>query len=133
MAGYDREKIYKRCISVVKKHKLVFIDEIVAYLPIGRKTFYEWWPAGSDESDNLKELLTNNKVVRKVAIRQKLESGKGSDLIAAYKLLGTDRERKLLSTTYQEINEKVTIDKIDLASLSTEELIARSKVVSNNE
>lgn len=105
---YDRKKIYKQAEEAIKKNNLFFIEEVVAYLPIVKKTFYEWWPPESNESNSLKELLDHNKIKTKSAIRAKLYRGtKASELIALYKLIATDEERKALSMNYHEANIKI--------------------------
>lgn len=95
--AYDRNKIFKQAQDVIREHNLFFIDDIVAWLPITRKTFYEWFPAGSDKSNTLKKMLEDNKVRMKTSIRAKLYKGKGADLIALYKMICTDEERKAIA------------------------------------
>ena len=54
----------------------------------------------------LKAILENNKVKTKSAIRAKLfKSEKSAELIALYKLIGTEEERKRLSMSYIELSE----------------------------
>jgi len=96
--AYDRKKIFEQSKSVIKKHGLFFIEDVVAYLPIAKKTFYEYFPLESNESNTLKELLETNKITVKVAIREKLQKGnRAAELIALYKLICTDDERRSLS------------------------------------
>jgi hypothetical protein len=113
--AYNKVKIFEQSKSVIKKHRLFFIEDVVAYLPIVKKTFYEYFPIDSNESNELKELLETNKTNVKVAIRKKLQAGnKAAELIALYKLICTDDERKALSmqqfshTVEGEINIKFT-------------------------
>jgi hypothetical protein len=106
--AYDRNKIFEQSKSVIKKYKLYFIEDIVAYLPIAKKTFYEFYPVESDECNELKELLETNKVATKVKIRAKLFKGeKAAELISLYKLICTEEERKALSM--QEIKHSGSI------------------------
>jgi len=96
--AYNKTKIFEQSKSVIKKHGLFFIEDIVAYLPIVKKTFYEYFPIESNECNELKELLETNKINTKVAIRKKLQAGnRAAELIALYKLICTDEERKALS------------------------------------
>lgn len=96
--AYNKNKIFEQSKSVIKKHRLFFIEDIVAYLPIAKKTFYEYFPVESNECNELKELLETNKINVKVAIRKKLQAGyKAAELIALYKLICTDEERRSLS------------------------------------
>ena len=95
--AYDRNKIFKQAQDVIREHNLFFIDDIVAWLPIGKTTFYEFFPLGSNELNELKKMLEDNKVRMKTSIRAKLYKGKGADLIALYKMICTDEERKAIA------------------------------------
>ena len=95
--AYDRNKIFKQAQDVVKEHNLFFIDDIVAWLPISKPTFYEFFPLESNELNELKKMLEDNKVRMKTSIRAKLYKGKGADLIALYKMICTDEERKAIA------------------------------------
>lgn len=95
--AYDRNKIFKQAQDVIKEHNLFFIDDIVAWLPISKPTFYEFFPLESNELNELKKMLEDNKVRMKTSIRAKLYKGKGTDLIALYKMICTDEERKAIA------------------------------------
>ena len=95
--AYDRNKIFKQAQNVIREHNLFFIDDIVAWLPISKPTFYEFFPLGSNELNELKKMLEDNKVRMKTSIRAKLYKGKGTDLIALYKMICTDEERKAIA------------------------------------
>jgi len=106
--AYDRNKIYKQALALVDKHFLYFASDVIAFLPISRPTFYEFFPDKSDELNNIKEKLESNKVVTKVEIRKKLKNGdKATELLALYKLIGNEDERKALSMSYQNIDADV--------------------------
>lgn len=95
--AYDRNKIFKQAQDVIREHNLFFIDDIVAWLPISKPTFYEFFPLESNELNELKKMLEDNKVRMKTSIRAKLYKGKGADLIALYKMICTDEERKAIA------------------------------------
>jgi flagellar biosynthesis regulator FlbT len=101
MPRYDKDKIFEQAKEAIKKHELYFIEDIVAYLPLTKTTFYDYFKIGSDELNELKDLLDQNKVVTKVAIRKQLSrSEKAGELLALYRLICTKEEHMLLNQQY---------------------------------
>lgn len=101
MAYHDKNKILEKAKEVIVKHNLFFIEEIVAFLPISKPTFYEYFKVGSNEFNDLKELLDVNRTKVKKTLQKKwLESDAPALQMGLYKLLATDEERKALSTNY---------------------------------
>lgn len=101
----NKDKIFKQATDAIKKHNLFFIEDIIAFIPCTKETFYKFYPLGSDEMDYIKSLLEENKVKTKSAIRAKLfRSSKSAELLALYKLIGTDNERKALSMNYHDLS-----------------------------
>ena len=111
----DREDIFNKAVESIKKENLFFIEDIVAFIPISKKTYYEWFPIGSNESDTLNDLLEENKVATKSGIRRKLyKSDKSSELIPLYRLIGTLEEKRALNQSYVDHTtdgEKLEADK----------------------
>jgi len=95
--AYDRNKIFKQAQDVIREHNLFFIEDIVAWLPCDKTTFYRFFPTECNEYNTLKKLLEDNKVRMKTSIRAKLYKGKGADLIALYKMICSDEERKAIA------------------------------------
>jgi len=96
--AYDRIKIFEQAKEVIVKRKLFFIEDIVAFLPIRKQTFYDFFPLGSDQMDELKSLLEGNKITLKVSMRSKwLKSNAPVLQMALYKLIATKEERNYLS------------------------------------
>lgn len=95
--AYDRNKIFKQAQDVIREHNLFFIEDVVAWLPCDKTTFYRFFPTECNEYNTLKKLLEDNKVRMKTSIRAKLYKGKGADLIALYKMICTDEERKAIA------------------------------------
>ena len=62
--AYDRKKIFEQAKEAITKHKLIFVDDIVAFLPISKLTFYKLFPVDSDEMNELKELLKTNRKLK---------------------------------------------------------------------
>jgi len=96
--AYDRFKIFEQAKEVIVKHELFFIEDIVSFLPIRKQTFYDFFPVGSDQMDELKSLLESNKIRLKVSMRTKwLKSDAPALQMALYKLIATKEERNYLS------------------------------------
>lgn len=112
--AYNRKLIYNQAKEVIVKHKLFFIDDIVAFLPISRATFYDW---DFDKSDELKELLNQNRTELKVSMRSKWYKSNAPALqMALMKLIATPEELRKLSMNHQvtEEAEKPIFNPIDL-------------------
>ena len=98
--AYDKQKIFEQAKEMIVKHKLFFIDDIVAFLPIARSTFYEW---EMDKSDELKGLLEQNRTELKVSMRSKWYKSNAPALqMALMKLIATPEELKKLSMQFVE-------------------------------
>lgn len=115
--AYDKKKIYKQAEEAIKANNLFFIEDIVAWLPCDKTTFYRYFPVDCNEYNNLKELLEQNKTKTKSAIRAKLFKGqKASELLALYRLICTNQERQMLNQQYidhttkgKEMNTKIEL------------------------
>ena len=101
--AYDKQKIFEQAKEMIVKHKLFFVDDIVAFLPCHKATFYEFFPPESEQSDELKELLNQNRTELKVSMRSKWYKSNAPALqMALMKLICNDEERKKLSMQYTE-------------------------------
>lgn len=116
--AYDKEEIIKQATKAIEENSLYFIDDVVAFVSCSRSTFYEYFPADSDVLDNLKELLNRNKISMKVKLRQRLSEGdKAAEILALYKLIATDDERRALSM--QHIDHTTKGEQINIISLGS--------------
>ena len=105
--AFDRDKLYQQAQAAIKENNLFFIEDVVAFIPCSKPTFYEYFPIDSNEFNNLKDLLEQNKIRTKSAIRAKLyKSPKASELLALYRLICTPEERKMLNQNYIELTGK---------------------------
>ncbi len=99
--AYDKQKIYEQAQEAIAKNNLFFVNDIWCWLPCGRSWFYDSFPDGSEELDTLKNLLEQNKIKTKSAIRSKLFKGeKAAELLALYRLICTPEEHQLLNQSY---------------------------------
>ena len=105
--AYKKSQIFEQAKQVISEHNLFFIEDIVAWLPCDKTTFYRFFPIDCNEYNTLKRMLDANKIKTKSGIRAKLYKEKGTSLIALYKMICTDDERKALSLTYQESKQEI--------------------------
>jgi len=102
--AYDRIKIFAQAQDVILKHKLFFVEDIVAFLPCSKPTFYDFFPPDSNELNTLKELLETNRTTLKVSMRSKWYTSNAPALqMALYKLIATPEELKKLAMNYNDV------------------------------
>ena len=58
--------------QAIKENNLFYIEDIIAFIPPSKPTFYKYFPDGSDELNDIKALLEENKIRTKSSIRAKL-------------------------------------------------------------
>ena len=101
--AYDRQKIFDQAKEMIVKHKLFFIEDIVAFLPCNKTTFYDFFPIESNESNELKGLLETNRTELKVSMRSKWYKSNAPALqMALMKLIASPEELKKLSMQFIE-------------------------------
>jgi hypothetical protein len=107
--AYDKKKIFEQAKEMIVKHKLFFIEDIVAFIPISKKTFYDYFPIESNECNELKGMLEINRTELKVSMRSKWYKSNAPALqMALMKLIATPDELKKLSMQYIESENKNT-------------------------
>lgn len=95
--AYKTEELEKKSLEAIDKHKLFFIEDIVAYLPCDKSTFYNH---KLHELDTIKDALEKNKVEIKTSMRSKWYKSDNPTLqMGLYKLIGTEQEAERLGTT----------------------------------
>jgi hypothetical protein len=112
MQPYDPKILKQKAIEAIDKNKLIFIEDICAFIGICKATFYTYFPDKSDDLNYLREKLDKNKLDLKVGIRKKwFERQSDTGLMALYKLCSTPEEHRLLQQSYVEAKNENT-DKI---------------------
>lgn len=95
--AYKTAELEKKALEAIEKHKLFFIEDIVAYLPCDKSTFYNH---KLHELDTIKDALEKNKVEVKTSMRSKWYKSDNPTLqMGLYKLIGTEQEAERLGTT----------------------------------
>jgi hypothetical protein len=111
--AYDRKKIFQQAKEAIVKNKLFFVEDVVAYLPCDKTSFYRFFPVDCNEYNELKELLEQNKTEIKVSMRSKWYKSENATLqMALYKIIANEDELRRLSVVKNEIagNEGKAID-----------------------
>jgi hypothetical protein len=110
--AYDKNKIFEQAKEMIVKHKLFFIEDIVAFLPCSKNYFYDHFPTDSNEYDILKGLLETNRIELKVSMRSKWYKSNAPALqMALYKIIASSEEHKALQMNYTDHTtqgEKIT-------------------------
>lgn len=109
--AYKKAELEKQALAAIKKHKCVFIEEIVSFLPCDKKTFYT---KKLHESNEIKDALHASKIETKRKLRKKMyEADTPTAWIALYKLIGTIEDTHRLNGSRQEIKSEVEA-KVDI-------------------
>ena len=109
--AYDRVKIFEQAKEMIVKHKLFFVEDIIAFIPCSKQTFYDFFPVESDELDSLKTLLETNRTTLKVSMRSKWYTSNAPALqMALMKLIATPEELKKLSMQFIESEKNTKVN-----------------------
>jgi len=82
--AYEKKEIEELALKAIKKHRIVFVTYVSAYLPCSNSTFYD---LGLEKSELIKEALFENKVKKKAKLLDKWEESENATLnIAVFKL-----------------------------------------------
>ena len=102
--AYKTSQLEDQSLKVIKEKSLIFIDDIVVYLPCNRATFYNH---KLDKLDTIKDALEFNKTETKIKLRTKWEDSDNATLqLALMRLICSDTERRKLAINYTEITGK---------------------------
>ncbi len=100
---YKTEELEKTAIKAINDNKLMFIEEVVTFLPCSKDTFYKHFPVESDGYKRIFDLITDIRVQAKTTMRGKWYKSTAPALqISLYKLIATAEERRALSTQTHE-------------------------------
>jgi len=115
---YDTEILKAKAIETIKKNRLIFVEDVCAMLGIAKSTFYVHFPVGKDDSNELMNLIYENRQVLKNSMRKKwFESDNATLQMALYKLCSTPEEHKKLQQNYVDAN--ISVDDETLKGVKT--------------
>ena len=99
--AYDKKELEKKALIAIEKHKLMFMDHIVAFLPCSKTTFYD---LQLNQSDPIKKAVEEMRVSKKTKMLSNwIDSETPSLQIAAMKMISEEHEAHRLNGTRQEI------------------------------
>ena len=114
--AYNTKDLLTKAKAAIEKHKLFFIEDVVAFLPCAKPTFYEHFPNESNERKEIDELLERNKVEIKTSMRSKWYKSEAPALqISLYKLICSQDERKAMSMQHNDVTsggDKITWNEV---------------------
>ena len=114
--AYKTEDLFNTAIEQIKKNKLFFIEDIIAFLPCRKSTFYEHFPNDSDYYKRMFEELETNRTELKVSMRSKWYKSNAPALqMALMKLIASPDELRKLSM--QQIDHTTKGESINVISL----------------
>lgn len=127
--GYDKNELKRLALEAIEKNQLIFIDEIVTFLPCSKATFYNHQ---LEQLDEIKDALNNVRTNMKTQMRNKWRDSDNASLqIGLMKLIATDDERKRLATSYMESKQQHIAP--DLSGLTTDQIIELLNGSANDE
>lgn len=101
--AYNTEELLEQAKQAVIKNKLMFVEEVVAFLPCAKSTFYDHFPNDSNAYKEVFELIEKNRVMTKTTLRGKWYKSNAPALqIGLYKLIATADERRALNSQTHE-------------------------------
>ena len=106
MAEWNTEKLLAKALDeIAKDDNILFIEDVVAACGVGKTTFYRYIPKDSEEYRQVWSKIQENRIEVKKYIRLKLRlSGKAAELLALYRMICTDEERRVINQQYMEMS-----------------------------
>jgi len=103
--AYNTQVLFEKAKTEIVSKRLIFIEEVATFIGVAKPTFYEHFPIDSNEMNELKGLIENNKITLKTSMRKKWYDSDNATLqMALMKLLSSQEEHRKLSQQYIESN-----------------------------
>lgn len=106
---YKIEEVKEKALEAIRTNKLFFIEDVIAYVPCCRTSFYDKFKLNQDQ--DILEALEKNKIELKVSMRSKwYKSDHPALQLGLYKLIGTDAEADRLGNKQKVEFEDKTVE-----------------------
>lgn len=114
--AYNKVKIFNQAKKEITEKKLIWIEEVVSFLPLNKTTFYDFFKLDSNELNELKALIEDNRTNLKAALRKKwFQSDAPALQMGLYKLLGSTDEAHRLNGSRTETDITTAGEKLPTA------------------
>lgn len=101
--AYKTKTLFNTAMEQINKNKLFFIEDIIAFMPCAKSTFYEHFPNDSNYYKIMFEELEKNRTELKVSMRSKWYKSNAPALqMALMKLIANPEELRKLSMQFIE-------------------------------
>lgn len=122
--AYDKDILKAKAIEAIKKNKLIFVEDICAYIGINKTTYYVHFPIDSNDNNELSEMLEKNKIDLKVGMRKKwYDSENATTQLALYRLCATSDEHRKLNQAYVDHSGTIHVPNIEVTDNETSDAI----------
>ena len=101
---YITSELKQKATEAIRKSNLIFVEDVCAMIGINKTTFYNHFEVGSNDFNELTDMLEKNKISLKVNLRKKwLENDNPTTQIMLYRLCSTDIEHRKLQQNYTDV------------------------------
>jgi hypothetical protein len=120
--AYNKQILFDKAKEQIVSKRLIFVEEVASFIGISKQTLYEFYPIGSDEMDELKKLIEDNKISLKTSMRKKWYDSDNATLqMGLMKLIANPEEHKRLSQTFVDSENVNTNKNFDITKLYDKE------------
>jgi hypothetical protein len=113
--AYNTQILFEKAKKEIVSKRLIFIEEVATFIGISKPTLYEHFPIDSNELNELKKLIEDNKITLKTSMRKKWYDSDNATLqMGLMKLIATPEEHKRLATNFNDHTGLVEFTKIVL-------------------
>ena len=112
--AYNTQVLFEKAKTEIVSKRLIFVEEVATFIGISKPTLYEHFPIDSNELNELKKLIEDNKISLKTSMRKKWYDSDNPTLqMGLMKLIATPEEHKRLSQTFVD-SENVNKNEISI-------------------
>lgn len=105
-----KTRLFNKALKLIKEDdEILLMSDLYTALGISSSSFYEYFPANSEETETIKEALEVTRAKIKKGLRKKwYKSDTAALQISLYKLIATPEERQILSQNDVKLSGELT-------------------------
>ncbi len=130
--AYKKEEMIKQSLEAIETNDLVFIEEIMSFVPFSKATFYNH---NLDKLDDITKALGDKKIQIKSRLRKTWAESRSPILqIALYKLLASNEEyQKLIQQKIDHTSKGDSMQPINISVTTAETADQIKKLLGEND